>query len=252
MMYLTKPSLFQTVKQQCRFKLKSFSGFFTTLMILQLIAFVLSLFSTGSSTTSLSRGMHIYVDSYSASIVVVFTMLWGFISAVQMKTQMFRDDDFVFVSSHLSHDLANMIFLTVTSLLGGITALLYGFLLKVVTFFLFSATPIMQGGFTDTVGEWLMGALAAFMFILMFSSAGYLVGTFVHLYKMFAYIIPAVIIGLLFFWPRITGGDQLLLEIGTFYFEESSFLLFMCKTLLTALVLFAGSIIIYRRLEVRT
>ncbi|MFD1363600.1 hypothetical protein [Lentibacillus salinarum] len=249
-MSLTKPSMAKTVQQQFRFKLKGFAGMFMTLFILQLIGLLFSL-TGNASFSSTNAGTELSIQYYSADIVVAFTMLWGFMSATQIKTKAYREDDFIFVTSRLSSDLANIVFLAVTSLLGGITALLSGFLLKVVVYFLFDSTPIIQSGFTDTPGELLTGMLAAAMFIFMLSSAGYLTGTFVHLHKILAYIIPAAVIGLIILWPRITG-THLLPAAGEFYFQERSFWLFTCKMMVTTGVLLAGSIVISHRLEVRT
>lgn len=249
-MSLTKPSLAKTVKRQFRFKLKSYAGMFTTLLILQLMGLLFSL--TGmAGFSSTHAGWDLSIQYYSADIVVAFTMLWGFMSATQIKTKVFREDDFAFVTSRLSNDLANIIFLAVTSLIGGVTALLSGFLLKVVVYLLFGTTPIIHTGYVETPAELLMGTLAAAMFIFMFSSAGYLTGTFIHLHKILAYIIPAAVIGLIILWPQMTD-TQLLPAAGEFYFQERSFWLATCKVILTAGVLLAGSIMISRRLEVRT
>lgn len=246
-MSLTRPSLEKAVQKQFRFKLKSFSGMLSSLLILQLVGLLFSLGGTGS----FSLGRDLSIQYYSVDIVVAFTMLWGFISAILIKTKAYREDDFVFVTNRLSSDLSNIVFLLAVSIVGGVTALLSGYLLKVAVYFLFDATPIIHTGLTDAPTAFLTGVLATILFIFMFSSAGYVIGTLTHFHKVFAYITPVAFIGIIILWYQITG-NQLLLEAGEFYFQETSLWLFTCKILVTAGLLFAGSILISRRLEVRT
>ncbi|ALX49291.1 hypothetical protein AOX59_12245 [Lentibacillus amyloliquefaciens] len=249
-MSLTKPSLVKLVQKQFRFKLKNFSGMFSTLITLQLIGL---LFSLGATSNFYSGGaiVDLEISYYSADIVFVFTILWGFISAVLMKTKAYREDDFAFVTNRLSSNLSNIAFLFSASIVGGVTAILSGYLLKVIAYFFFNFTPIIQTGLVDTPMELLTGMLSASLFIFLFASAGYLIGTLVHLHKSFAYITPVAVIGLLIIGDRGSSG-HLLIEAGNFYFNETSFWLFACKILITAGLLLAGSFVVSQRLEVRT
>ncbi|WP_164670785.1 hypothetical protein [Virgibacillus doumboii] len=247
-MSLTKPSLAGAVKKQFNFKLKSFVGVFSGLIILQLLALLFSL----GGTASMSRGGTAYdfqVRYFGADIVVVFTMLWAFINAILIKTKAYTEDDFLFVTNRLSSNLSNIAFLVAACIVGGVTAILSGYLLKDVIYFLFDTSPIMQTGMAN-VPDLVIGILATILFVFTCSSAGYLVGTLVQLHKSMAYIIPVVVIGLIMVVAQQTGV-HMVVEVGQFYFAESSFWILVCKTVATSAVLFGASILISNRLEVK-
>ncbi|QKY71060.1 hypothetical protein Len3610_17170 [Lentibacillus sp. CBA3610] len=241
----------QTVLKQFWFKLKSLAGMISSLIMLQLIGLLFALGASSNFYTGSDGVFDLQISYYSADLVVVFTMLWGFISAITMKTKAYREDDFVFVTNRLSSNLSNIAYLLAASVIGGVTAILSGYLLKVVIYLLFESTPIIHTGLTDSLVELLSGMLAASLFIFMFAGAGYLVGTLVQLHKAFTYITPVAVIGFILLSDRISDG-HLLAEVGEFYFNEASLWLLSVKTLVTAGLLLAGSIGISQRLEVKT
>ena len=77
------------------------------------------------------------VKYYSADLVIVFTMLWSFVTAITITTKPFRNHDFTFVSNRLSSSLSNILFLLTTSFIGSITALFSGNLVKLLVSVLF-------------------------------------------------------------------------------------------------------------------
>lgn len=247
-MSLTKPSMAHVVKKQFSFKLKSCVGVFSGLIILQLLALVFSLGGTASTFRSGSI-LDFQMNYYSADIVIVFTMLWAFINAILIKTKAYTEDDFLFTTNRLTSNLSNIVFLAAACTLGGIAAIFSGYLLKDAIYFLFDATPIMHTGVASVPGL-AIGILATILFVFTSSSAGYLVGTLVQLHKSLAYIIPVMIIGLIMLVAQQTGV-QLVMEVGEFYFQEASFWLLVCKTVVTSAVLFGIAIVISNRLEVK-
>ncbi|MFC4559547.1 hypothetical protein ACFO3D_15210 [Virgibacillus kekensis] len=249
-MSLTAPSLSGTIVKQFRFKLKSFSGMFITLVILQTLAVLFSLGGSGMMGGTRSS-MTYEFRYYSVDIVIVFTMLWAFINAILIKTKAYREDDFNFITNRVSSNLSNILFLMAAGIAGGVTAYLAGYLLQVVVFFISEdSQALMLGGINYGWNIYAAGIIATILYIVMFSSLGYLIGSLVHLFKPFAYLIPVVGIGLVFF-VEMQAETHLILEISQFYFGEDSFWLLCLKVITTSALLFAASMKISNRLEVR-
>lgn len=250
MMSLTDPSLAAVVRKQIQFKMKSCIGMFSTLVILQLLALLFSL--GGSGMLGGSRSMISYeINYYSIDILVVFTILWAFINAILIKTKAYREDDFAFVTNRMSSNLSNIVFLFIGSIVGGITATLSGYLLRIAIYFLFDDNQqVIYSSTGYNLMELLVGTIAMILLIFLFSSLGYIIGTLVHLHKAFTYIVPVVILGFIFL-VEVSTEFHVLMEIGKFYFGEDSFWLFGGKAIITLALFFAGSMMISNRLEVR-
>lgn len=248
-MSLTNPNLSVVVRKQIQFKMKSCIGMFSTLVILQLLALLFSL--GGSGMLGGSRSMVSYeINYYSIDIIVVFTILWAFINAILIKTKAYREDDFVFVTNRVSSNLSNIVFLLIGSIVGGITAVLSGYLLRIAIYFLFDDNQqiIYSSGYN--LMDLVVGTIAMILLIFLFSSFGYIIGTLVHLHKAFTYIVPVSILGFIFLF-EVSTEFHVLMEIGSFYFGEDSFWLFGGKAIITLALFFAGSMMISNRLEVR-
>lgn len=247
-MSLAMPGLASIVKKQYAFKLKAYMGVFTPLIVLQLTGILFSMNGVGSTGGGLFNSSF-QVNYYSADLVIAFTILWGFINAILITTKDYKEDDFSFVTNRLSNNLANVLFLFTASFIGGITAILTGYLLRVLMYFVFDFEPAIDVGLDVDPPGFVLGIFAAILFVFLGSSFGYLVGSLVQLHKIFIAILPVVIIGSLLF----LGRDQIypLLWIGEFYFQESSFLLFLGKIFVTAGLVFAASSLLSNRQEVR-
>ena len=102
MMSLTKVSLWEVVKKQLRFKLKSYRGMFTSLMILQIIGILFSLAGEGGGGGSSSNGFSYDMTYYSSNIMFALIMIWAFISAIIITTRAYRFDDYAFVANRLT------------------------------------------------------------------------------------------------------------------------------------------------------
>ena len=123
MMSLKTINLAETVKKQFVFKLKANIDVFSSLVWIQLLAILFSLngvASMGMGGTNLS----VDVKYYSADLVIIFTMLWSFVTAITITTKPYRNHDFTFVSNRLSSSLSNILFLLTASFIGSITATL--------------------------------------------------------------------------------------------------------------------------------
>ncbi|SET00951.1 hypothetical protein SAMN05216389_104153 [Oceanobacillus limi] len=247
-MSLTAVTLGNVVKKLYIFKMKSYMGLFTSLVILQLLALLFSLSGVGSSGGSIN-GNYVSVTYYSADMVIAFTLLWSFISAIMITTKAYREDDFIFVTNRFISNLANIAFLITASLIGAITALLSSFLLKVVIYYFVQVEPAINSSMVYSPMEFILGMVTTFGYIFLFSAVGYLIGSFVQFHKLFMFLIPVLLIG--FIVPVSRNGFNILIYAGEFYFQEPSFFLTIMKVVGTVGILFSASILLLNQREVR-
>jgi hypothetical protein len=246
MMSLTSANMNVVVKRQYLFKLKANIDAFSSLIGIQVIALLFSLGGMGMSGSS-SSYFTLTVRSYSADVVMAFTMIWGLVTAITITTRSYRNFDFTFVTNRLSSSLSNVLFLVTASLLGGVTSILSGYLVRVAGYFFLGHTLYSS---EMAAGELILGIIAASLYILTASSIGYLFGTLAQVSKAFIIVIPALLIGFLFLDISF-NPMPIQQEIYQFYFIESSFILFLIKILLTTAILFGTSSILFNRMGVR-
>lgn len=239
-------SLMETVKKQYAFKMKAYIDAFSSLVGIQFIAFLFSL-GGGSSSMSTSDGYHFELKFYSADLVIIFTLIWIFVTAITITTKPYRYQDFTFVTNRMSSSLSNILFLLSASLLGAFTAVLSRFLIQAVAYFLLKEDLYVASIMTN---EMMIGITVSLLYIFWISSIGYFVGALVQVHKGFALLIPVIVIGSLFY-DGFMQRDAMMLTLFQFYFLESSIVLFAIKTLITTAVLFFASIAILNRMEVR-
>src|SRR5690625_25695 len=92
-MSLTQVSTSDIVKQQYIFKLKAFPDLFNRLFFMLIVGLLFSLGGIGQQGL---RGM-ITVDIYSADFIIIFTIIWTFIIAIQLTTKLYRNQIVPFV-----------------------------------------------------------------------------------------------------------------------------------------------------------
>ncbi len=247
-MYLTKVSLWDVVKKQFRFKLKSFRGMFTSLMILQVMSILFSLGGEGGGGGG-SDTFSYDMKFYSGNIIIAFMMIWAFISAIVVTTQAYRYDDYTFVANRLSSHLANILFLGWASVIGGITFVLASQSLKLSVFFLKDREFIESQPMT--VLQMAEGLAATILYLFLFTAIGYLVGMLVQKNRVFIIILPGLLFGSLFLNVLLASESTLVIDIGQFFVRETSFLLFTLKVLLASALAYAISAWISNSLEVR-
>ena len=246
MMSLKTINLAETVKKQFVFKLKANIDVFSSLVGIQLLAILFSLNGVGSMGMG-GTNLSVDVKYYSSDLVIVFTMLWSFVTAITITTKPYRNHDFTFVSNRLSSSLSNILFLLTASFIGSITALLSGNLVKLLVSILFK-----QGLFHFYTGslEFVLGIGVSIIYVFFLSSIGYLIGTLVQVSKGFIILIPVLFLGSIFLAASM-HKEPLLIQIFQFYVFESSLLLFILKTLLTTVLFFIAAISLLNRMEVR-
>ncbi|MBT2663841.1 hypothetical protein J7E35_22735 [Bacillus sp. ISL-45] len=248
MMYLTKVSLWDVVKKQFRFKLKSYRGVFTSLMLLQIIGLLFSLGGEGGSGGG-SESFSYDMNYYSGNFLLAFMMIWAFISAIVVTTQAYRYDDYSFVANRLSSHLSNILFLGWASIIGGVTFVLASQSLKLV--FLFQQDRKFIESEPMTVLQVAEGLAATILYLFLFTAVGYLVGILVQKSKIFTIILPALLFGSIFLNVFLANESTYVIDIGQVFMRETSFLLFMLKVLLTSALAYGISALISNSLEVR-
>ncbi len=248
MMSLTKINLWDIVKKQFRFKLKSYRGMFTSLMILQIIGILFSLAGEGGGGGS-SDTFSYDMRNYSGNIILAFMMIWAFISAIVVTTQAYRFDDYAFVANRMSSHLANILFLGWASIIGGVTFLLASQSLKLSVLFLQEREFIeSQRLSTFQMAEGLAGTI---LYLFLFTALGYLVGMLVQRSRIFIIILPALFFGSLFINIYFVNESTFVIDIGQLFVSETSFLLFTLKVLLASALAYGISAWISNSLEVR-
>jgi hypothetical protein len=248
-MSLTRVNMWGIVKKQYQYKLKSYSQSLMSLMTLQLLAIVFSLAGTGSMSGG-SGTLDAEVHYYSADLVVVFTILWGFITAIVTTTKGYRYDDLVFISNRVTSNLSNTLVLLTASVVGGITSMLSTYLLKMILRYFFNGH--LYGGVQAGTGllELILGILTVSFYVLLFCGLGYLVGTLVQMSKIFVVLLPALIIGSILL-AGYSGETGIIEIVSKFYFTETSLSIFIIKIIGSVLMLFTGAFILSNRMEVK-
>lgn len=246
MMSLIEVSPFDIVKKQYFFKLRSYLRIFSSMVILQLIAILFSFGGTGSSGGE-SNNVAYNFSYYSANTVLMFTFLWALISSILITTKANRYNDFTFVTNRTISHLSNFLILLTASIIGGITAFLSNFLLKVIVYY-FVNNQVVNSVYLPT--EIVIGIVTTILYVLLFCAIGYLIGTLIQLHKIFVVLIPGLLIGSELWNSRSEKGTimEILTEIFT---TETSLFLFIIKIILTSSLLLICSIVISNRLEVR-
>ncbi len=250
MMSFVNMSFGEVVKKQYIYKIKANKGFISSLIFTQVIAILFSINGVGSSGFGMDN-LSVDVSYFSADMVIVFTLIWAFITGISITTKENRYAEYTFLANRLSSSLSNMLFLVSISVFAGITALLTSYLLADLIFLWKGAvSDAVMNSMFGTPLEYVMGTIATVLYVTMFSASGYIVGILSQVHKAFVIGIPIFIIGVI-----VIAANQaqvyLLVEMYDFYAGEASFLLFLLKTLFTVVVFFCSATLIGNRLEVR-
>lgn len=241
-MFLSNSSLTNVVLSQVKFKLNAYSGLIYSLIILQIFGILLAS-GAGSSGTSINN-TSISLNRTSIELGFLLVAFLAFSVGNLITTKAYRYDDFSYVATRLSSNLANIIVLLVFSVFAGITTYLSGYILRILMFFFETEFVDSPSIFENPLGT--LSIILAMIFILwMFSSVGYLAGTLFQKHK------------LLFFGVLIAFVVLLISEIWAnayvyIFMENASLLIFTSKIIGITIVLFSLSIVISNRMEVRS
>ncbi|RDW21266.1 hypothetical protein [Oceanobacillus chungangensis] len=247
-MSLNRMGLGTVVAKQLQYKMKAYIGVFSSLVLVQVIAVLLSLGGNGSGSSSI-YGLSINSTLYMNVNVIAFTFMWIFIHAIMMTTKAERENGFSFVSNQLSNNISNSCLLLIASIIGGITTILSGYLLRVIVYFFIDVDLFIGTEFYYPPVEVLQGIIAMVSYLVFASSIGYLLGIITQLNRMLPVLLPIILIGMLIAMERAWQGA--FLKIGEFYFQETNVFLFLFKFIGTAVICFVAAILLSNRLEVR-
>ncbi|RDW21139.1 hypothetical protein CWR48_04065 [Oceanobacillus arenosus] len=247
-MSLNRMGLGTVVAKQLQYKIKAYYGVFSSLVLVQVIALLLSVGGSVFSGTTI-YGLSLDYTTYMTTNVIAFTILWIFIHAIIMTTKTERENSFSFVSNQLSNNISNCTFLIVASIAGGITAILSGYLLRVIVYFFIDIDLLIGTEFYYPPGEVFQGIVAMICYLILIGSVGYLLGVITQLHRMLPVLLPFVLAGILIALERIFPGS--FMAIGEYYFQETNVFPFLFKFIGSAVICFAVAILISSRLEVR-
>lgn len=243
MMFLSNSSLTSVVLSQVKFKLNAYSGLIYSLIILQLIGLF---FSSGwSSSLNSINNTSISLKVSSIDSGFIFVSLLAISVGNLITTRAYRYDDFSFVATRLSSNIANCIVLLIFSCYGGVTTYFSFYLMRIIYTINSTNEFVVGPTILDSPMNSLLTILAMIIFLWMFSSLGYIAGTLFQKHKLLFFGAVVIIIMLLLtgIWIRIS-------EI--IFVENSSLLILVAKTFGIAVMIFATSIAISSRLEVRS
>lgn len=237
------------VKNQYIYKLRSYSGYFCALVLLQVIGALFSL--SGSMTTGDSVGnINITFHSMSAQITVIFTECWAFVISVLLATHTSKDAAFTVVGNRLSDCLSDMAFILTGCVFGGISAALFGVAMRVPICFIY-AGRVMAKGFYPTLGTVCTIAVATMLYMLLLSSAGYLAAVLVRLHKVFIVIYPAILIGTILIVKNSEKSQTFLRICWDSIIKEKSLGIFALRVVIISAIVLAIGTVISNRMEVK-
>lgn len=239
--------MIQVARTLFDYKLRAYVGLFFSLVVVQAFALLFSM--NGVMQSGFGSGtLFVHTNTYSGDVVITFTMLWAFIAAITLTSKEIRNHDFMFVSNRMSASLANIAFFLLLSIVGAMTATLASVLVRVVVYFTHSSQFVTEQHFYLPPSELFLSMYVTAFYLFLLCALGYLAGMLVQLNKIFIVLLPSVVVGYLMVEARATGNLQLI----EFYGGETSVLLFTVKAIVTAVLIYAGVILLSNRLEVRT
>ncbi|HEY8909245.1 MAG TPA: hypothetical protein VIM51_03045 [Desulfosporosinus sp.] len=238
----TEVNLLSISLKQYFYKLKAHTDLVNRLIITQLLALLFSLGGV-SSMSSGSANLTVSLRSYSANIVIIFSILWILITAILLTTKPYKKMEMPLVGNRISGDISDVGFLMTASVFAGVTSSLAGVLLRVIMYFTFDRSKMGFDSFSLTFSDLLLGMLVAILYLGLISAVGYFIGMLTQMNMAFIVLIPAVIYGTLRVY---TGLAQSVFE---FYVVDVSLPLFALRVIITSIMLFGVSMLLSNRME---
>jgi hypothetical protein len=242
-------NVFSLTAKKYLFKLRAYSGYVCGLVLAQVLALVFALssaYSMGFSSSSYTVNIH----SYSAQIVLIFSVVWAFIVAISISSRKSKDASFSFPGNRLTDSLSDLAFLLTCCLFGAVTTALSGAVLRFELLLFFPGNVIWQG-FYPVFGDLCVVAAAAFFYMLLVSAVGFLSGTLVRINKVFIIIVAAVLVFINVAMLNRLGGLPVWGAMFDLLFMKSPLALFTLITAAGSCLLFALGTVISSRMEVK-
>lgn len=246
-MSLNEITLSNVIKKQVKFKVKSYTGIFQSLVVLQLLGILFSTIGTASMSESDSF-FSMTVDFYATGPILGMTAFWLFINTLLLTTTAYREDDFTFVTSRLSRLWANIIFLILLSVVGAVSAYLATNVLKLYLF-IQNNELVMEDLLSIT--SLITGLLGLIGYLVLVSAIAYAIGSIVQRNKVIAILISIgfIMLGTLMLQFQL---EEIITQVQRFFTHETNIALFWLKIIITSSALFLLSWSLSRNSEVRT
>lgn len=248
-MFSTQWSVNELAKRQFLFKLNANGAIFMLLIVLQIIATVfISGAFTSTSMNDWGESISFNFTSISNDGQVGLTLFWAFIVGFLLTSSAQRNESFSFVTNRLTFQLANFYFFCTAALLGGVTTVLLGSVMKIIA--LLSDNIIIETtGLLTSPLDFFSRIFVMTAYTLLLMLVGYTLGSLIQWSKLFIALFGVI-------WYAFTqnmfgiSGDE---NSGLLYFfhGETSILLFTLKIVVSIAILFAISFFVTNRLEVR-
>lgn len=239
-------SLLSISLKQYFYKLKANTGLVNRLIITQIIALLFSLAGGSGLMSSSNETVSVSVRTYSASMVIVFSLLWITTVAILLTTKQYKKMEMPLVGNRMSGNLSDVGLLMTASVFAGITSSLVGVLLRVIMYFTFDRSRIVSDGFSLTFSDLLLGMVVAILYMGLVSAMSYLIGMLAQDNVAFLVLIPVAIFGSL----RAYNNYFFAQSIYRFYVEDVSLALFALKVIITSIIIFGVSMLLSNRMEV--
>lgn len=241
-MFLSNSKLGEVVKSQVKFKLNAYMGTIVTLIFVQLLGLLFSMDGTGTRGVNIDMST-VYVSVVSYDIIFIFVALWAFVIGNSITTR--ANDDFSFVTTRLSSNLANIIFLCLMSVFAGVTIVLSNYLLRIILLLFgnqdYMENPSILGASLNSI----ISMVVMIILILIVSAVGYLRGILVQHNKIFSILLPFLIFVLL-----VTKSGQSAIQY--IFIENTSMVVLVVKLICLSGVVFIFAILGSNRLGVRS
>lgn len=254
MMYSTNSDVYSIARKQWLYKLNGYKVIFLELIIAQIIGLAISLGGIGGWSHSSGGGVEVQNKFYNGNMVLIMTLIFVFVAAIILTTRKCNNIDFTFVTNRVSSNLSNIGFLAVICTFGGVTASLYGVVLRVIMFFSLDKAAIIKEGFGYPLSHLMTGIAAAVLYMLLVGSIGYFLGTLANQGKVLISAITVIFLTMAIVQTKMKGTRFLTDFINSFinfFIKETSFTVFVIKSLLVAVCFFAFSALISNEAEVR-
>src|SRR5699024_5892865 len=253
MMSSVKTSLLENTKKLFLYKTRSFVWVLSSLMIIQLLGILFSLFPT-SSYGSYNELLSLNSLTFSANPVLLSTLLWIFLVSVQITSVVYKENEFMFISTKKSNLFSDALFIFAISGISTATVLLADLLLRNVHYFIFGVPSMSVTTKALTFANFMKGIIAIYSIIALFGMLAYLFGLLVQTNRLFMPIIPGILFAILAFGDILINYfniDHLAIAAYRFYFMESNCGFFLLKYLISIAISIGLALLISNRLEVR-
>ncbi|MET3684088.1 hypothetical protein ABID56_002214 [Alkalibacillus flavidus] len=228
------------IVQQVRFKLAAFSLVFSTLAIIQLIAFLFSI--TGSQSSGGMSDVMVYqVTEINSNLIVIFTLLWALAIPFGMLSRDQRQMEFMFVTNRFVSHVSNLVFIVWMALVAAFFTVALTLTLHVTAYVVLddvSVETILS--LSDLAILWLFTGL----WVLLIATTSYSLAVLMRLHTLLKVIGPAVVLGLLFYQTPVAPFIEWIVL-------ETTIAWFALKVLLTVSVISLVVVFGIRQLEVR-